>query len=158
MGSLYDEDILLWSEQQTELLRRLARGERVNDAVDWENVIEELGDVGRSELNSVASLLRVGLAHLILAHAAPRRDAVGHWSAEAATALTDAAGRYAPSMGQRLDLGRLWREARAIADRKLASDGGFAAPVSEACPFAIAELVAPEPDLDALLARLAAAA
>src|SRR3712207_3023583 len=64
MSSLYDADILLWSEQQADLLRRLARGERVNDAVDWENVIEEVGDVGRSEFNSVASLLEVGLTHL----------------------------------------------------------------------------------------------
>src|SRR3712207_2252373 len=67
MGSLYDADILLWSEQQADLLRRLSRGERVNDAVDWANLIEEVGDVGRSEFNSVVGLLRVGLTHLLLA-------------------------------------------------------------------------------------------
>jgi hypothetical protein len=32
MGSLYDEDILAWSERQGALLRRIAAGERVNDA------------------------------------------------------------------------------------------------------------------------------
>ena len=32
---LYDRDALAWAEQQAELLRRLAAGERVNDAVDW---------------------------------------------------------------------------------------------------------------------------
>ncbi len=31
MGRLYDTDILLGSEQQAALLRRLAAGERVND-------------------------------------------------------------------------------------------------------------------------------
>jgi hypothetical protein len=31
MSNLYDTDILLWSEQQADLLRRLAAGERVND-------------------------------------------------------------------------------------------------------------------------------
>ena len=46
--SSYDTDILDWSERQAALLRRLANGERVNDAVDWPNVIEEVesGDWG----------------------------------------------------------------------------------------------------------------
>ena len=38
--SEYDTDILIWSERQAALLRRVAAGERVNDQVDWENVIE----------------------------------------------------------------------------------------------------------------------
>jgi hypothetical protein len=158
MGTLYDEDILLWSERQAELLRRLARGERVNDAVDWGNLIEEVGDVGRSEFNSVVSLLRVGLTHLLLAHASPRPEPLAHWRGEAYDALADAATRYSPSMGQRLDLDRIWRQARAAAQTKLAAEGGLPRSVPEACPFAVADLVAPEPDLDALLARLAAAA
>ncbi len=124
MGSLYDADILLWSEQQADLLRRLARGERVNDAVDWENVIEEVGDVGRSEFNSVAGLLEVGLTHFVLAHVFPRPEPVGHWRSEARTALAGAARRYAPSMGPRLDLGEIWSLAAAAAGDKLAGDAG----------------------------------
>lgn len=157
MGSLYDADILLWSERQADLLRRLARGERVNDAVDWENLIEEVGDVGRSEFNSVASLLEVGLTHLLLAHSSPRPEPVGHWQAEAGAALANAARRYAPSMGQRIDLGELWTLAVAGAGRKLAADGGPARPIPADCPFAIQDLVQRVPDLDALLARLPAA-
>ena len=49
---LYWQDILVWSERQAELLRRVAGGERVND-VDWDHVIEEIEDVGSSELHSV---------------------------------------------------------------------------------------------------------
>lgn len=157
MGSLYDADILLWSEQQADLLRRLARGERVNDAVDWENVIEEVGDVGRSEFNSVASLLEVGLTHLLLAHASPRPEPVGHWQAEAITALAGAARRCAPSMGRRIDLGEIWAVATAAARRKLAAHGGPARPLPGECPFAVGDLVQRLPDLDALLARLAGA-
>jgi len=156
MGSLYDADILLWSEQQADLLRRLARGERVNDAVDWENVIEEVGDVGRSEFNSVASLLEVGLNHLLLAHASPRPEPVGHWRSEAVTALAGAARRYAPSMGQRIDLDEIWTVAVIAARNKLAADGGPASPLPEDCPYAIEDLVQRLPDLDALLARLVA--
>jgi hypothetical protein len=157
MGTLYDEDILLWSEQQTDLLRRLARGERVN-GVDWENVIEEVGEVGRSEFNSVVSLLRVGLTHLLLAHTAPRPEPLAHWRGEAYNAFADAAARYSPSIGQRLDLGRIWRQARTAAQTKLAADGGLPCSIPETCPFTVGDLVAPEPDLDTLLARLTTAA
>ncbi|GAA0573595.1 DUF29 domain-containing protein [Craurococcus roseus] len=155
MGSLYHADILLWCEQQADLLRRLSRGERVSDAVDWENVIEELGDVGRSEFNSVAGLLEVGLTHLLLAHASPRPEPVGHWRSEARTALAGAARRYAPSMGPRLDLRELWSLAVTTTRDKLAADGGPARPIPADCPFAVQDLVQRVPDLDALLARLA---
>jgi len=37
--SLYDTDILIWSERQADLLRRLAGGERLNETIDWEIVI-----------------------------------------------------------------------------------------------------------------------
>ena len=49
---LYDADILVWSQTQADVLRRLASGERVNAAIDWPNVIEEVHDVGASELRS----------------------------------------------------------------------------------------------------------
>ena len=158
MPGLYDADIFLWSEQQADLLRRLARGERVNDAVDWENVIEEVGDVGKSEFNSVASLIEVGLTHLLLAHASPRPEPVGHWKAEAIAALAGAARRYAPSMGPRLDLSEIWTLAVTVARNKLAADGGPARPLPTGCPFAVQDLVQRLPDLDALLSRLAQAA
>jgi hypothetical protein len=55
--SEYDTDILTWSEHQAELLRRLAAGERVNNEVDWENVIEEIESVGKEQLHAVESRL-----------------------------------------------------------------------------------------------------
>jgi hypothetical protein len=54
----YDSDILIWSERQTELLRRVSAGEPINEQPGWSNIIEELADVGRGELRSCQSLLR----------------------------------------------------------------------------------------------------
>jgi hypothetical protein len=62
---LYERDALAWAEQQADLLRRLASGERLNAAVDWPNVIEEVRDVGLSELRACQSLLEQVLAHLL---------------------------------------------------------------------------------------------
>jgi Domain of unknown function DUF29 len=79
----YDTDILTWSERQAALLRRVGVGEKVNDQVDWENVIEEIESVGRSELHAVESLLTQALAHMLKAEAWPLSSAVPGWHAEA---------------------------------------------------------------------------
>jgi hypothetical protein len=39
LDNLYERDILAWSGHQAGLLRRLGRGEQVND-VDWANLAE----------------------------------------------------------------------------------------------------------------------
>jgi hypothetical protein len=61
---LYERDVLAWSQHQADLLRRLGRGERVND-IDWANVAEEVEDLGLSELHSVESVLDLFIVHLL---------------------------------------------------------------------------------------------
>ncbi len=59
-STLYDEDILRWSEQQAEIIRRLGSARRdLPDDLDIENVAEEIESVGRSELAAVKSHLRL---------------------------------------------------------------------------------------------------
>ncbi len=69
MGDLYDDDILLWSERQSDLLRRIAAGEPVNERPDWVNIIEEVESVGRSDLRAVESLLLQAFMHMLKAEA-----------------------------------------------------------------------------------------
>lgn len=107
---LYERDILTWSEHQAHLLRRLARGERVND-IDWVHIVEEIEDAGLSELNAVRSYLRLMLVHLLKVHAWPDSPSVGHWRSEIVSFQKDAAQRFAPSMRQRIDLVRLYADA-----------------------------------------------
>ena len=58
MSDQYERDILLWSENQETLLRRLSAGERVNDRdLDWANLSEEIEALGRGGLRAVESLL-----------------------------------------------------------------------------------------------------
>ena len=52
MSGLYERDALAWAEQQAALLDRMAAGERLNEAVDWPNVIEEVRDVGLVPLHA----------------------------------------------------------------------------------------------------------
>ena len=60
MNDLYDRDFYTWTMQQAEALRR-----RDFNAVDWENVIEEIETLGRSEERSLKSQYARAIEHLL---------------------------------------------------------------------------------------------
>jgi Domain of unknown function DUF29 len=134
----YDDDILIWSEEQATLLRRVAAGERVNN-VDWENVIEEIESVGSEQLHAVEALLGQALRHMLKAEAWPLHRDAPTWRADAIDFRGQAADRFAPSMRQRLDLAKLYRRAlRALPDTL---DGQPPLPVPLVCPVTLDELL-----------------
>ena len=156
LDGLYERDALAWAEQQADLLRRLAAGEAVNEAVDWPNVIEEVEDVGQSQLRACRSLLRQALVHLLKLHAWPGSLATEHWRDEVGRFLADAEDRFTPSMRQRIDLDELYGKALHFAC--MARDvSGPPRPLPPACPFTLNELLAKFPDIAALSAKLAKA-
>ena len=53
--TLYDEDILVWSEQQAAALRSLATRHDLPNELDLANVVEEIEDVGRSDLHAATN-------------------------------------------------------------------------------------------------------
>ena len=67
----YDIDLILWSREQADLLRRMGAGERVNDQVDWENVAEEIESLGRSDWRELRRRIQLVLRHLIKLQASP---------------------------------------------------------------------------------------
>src|SRR5215472_10919584 len=141
----YDYDILEWSEQQAELLHRMGRGDHVNDQVDWENVAEEIADVGRSELRAVASHLVQALLYDLKAEAWPLSREVPHWRAEARGHRDDARAAFTRSMGrhEELEVAELYRRAlRRVPDM---IDGVPPLPVPAECPLTLEELLA-EPE------------
>src|SRR5437870_11319419 len=110
--SAYDEDILVWSEQQASVLRGLRSRRDLPNELDLENVAEEIEDVGRSELNAAQSLIRQILVHIIKASSVPDVDLVMHWHGEAVGFHADLLDRVTPSMVNRIDASVLWRRAR----------------------------------------------
>ncbi|MEG3438289.1 DUF29 domain-containing protein [Pannus brasiliensis CCIBt3594] len=82
MGTLYDRDYVLWTEKTAEQLRQKNFAE-----VDWENLIEEIESMGRSERQAVVSLLTVLIEHLLkLAYWESERERnARHWIVEIAT-------------------------------------------------------------------------
>ena len=148
---LYQRDVLVWAERQADWLRRLAAGERVNDdAVDWPNVIEEVRDVGLSELRVCQSLLVQAMAHLLKIHAWPDSPAVAHWRGEIAAFLAGARRSFTPSMRQRIGLADLYADAL-YQVRAGADDTVEPHPLPKVCPFTLDDLLNGRPDI----ARLA---
>jgi hypothetical protein len=131
---LYDVDILLWSEQQAKLLRQ-----RSANALDWDNLAEEIEGVGLSDLRAVMSHLRLALLHDLKAEAWPLSRDVPHWRAEARLHRDEARDHYAPSMAQRIDIEKLYRQARRGMPETI--DGALPLPVPDTCPVTLAEML-----------------
>ena len=156
-SGLYDEDIVLWSEQQAEIIRRLGATRRdLPNELDLENVAEEIESVGRSELAAVESHLDLILGHLIKLFIEPGAEAARHRRSEIIGFHREVRRRYSPSMRQRIDLDDLWRSAR---EQALVAYDGIPQqqPASELpvnSPFVLEDLVRDEIDSAALLERL----
>ena len=148
--SLYDEDILLWSEQQAAAVRKLGRTRALPNELDVENIAEEIESVGRSELAAVRSHIRLIFLHLMKLAVDENSEAERHWRGEIVAFHAELVERYTPSMRQRIDIDGLWRSAREQA--VLAYDEAANLPTH--CPFSLDDLLAEHVDTVALLERL----
>ena len=111
MSDLYDEDILLWSERQSTLLRRIAAGEPVNERPDWANIIEEVESVGRER--SARRAVTPAPGHP--AHAQGRGVAElsrrRAWNSDARLFRVQARDAFSPSMRQHIDVASIYADA-----------------------------------------------
>lgn len=60
LTDLYERDVVLWSERTVELLRQGRF-----DELDLENLIDEVGDLGRRERDRLVSSIRLLMHHLL---------------------------------------------------------------------------------------------
>ena len=74
--TLYDEDFYVWTEVQSRLLR-----ERRFDALDLENLIEEVEALGRAERNKVLNDASVIIEHLLKLQHSPAQEPRNSWRA-----------------------------------------------------------------------------
>ena len=153
--SLYDEDILLWSEEQAQVIRKLGRNPRgLPNELDVENVAEEIESVGPSELATVKTQIENILVHLIKLFAEPASSSARHWRAEIVAFHSDLMHRYAPSMRHRIDLDDLWRSACEQAILLLPEDLSLTSLLPETSPFALDDILAERVESDRLVASL----
>jgi Domain of unknown function DUF29 len=153
-STLYDDDILLWSEQQAAAIRRLSAGRLVPNDLDIENVAEEIESVGRSELAALESYIVQIFVHLMKLRAEPAGP-LRHWRSEIVAFHGSMMRRFAPSMRQRIGLDDLWRAARE--PLLIAYEGdqyNRIADLPDRSPFTLDDLIAERIDSLRLLERL----
>jgi hypothetical protein len=121
--SLYDEGILVWSDQQAAALRTLASRRDLPNELDLSNVIEEIEDVGRCEINAATSYVRLILGHVAKGWADPRSRAMRNWAAEVGNWRSELLQHMTPGMRGRIDMDLTWKRALRRADLDLAERG-----------------------------------
>jgi Domain of unknown function DUF29 len=137
----YDTDIVLWSEHQASLLRRVAAGERINDQLDWTNIIEEMESVGRSETETVMSLLTNVMDHKLRLIGWPNHLAAVHWQHEIRAWLARIAKRHRPSMHIEAEMTVLFRIAQLDMEAHMLDAGSPAESLPTTCPWTLNELL-----------------
>jgi Domain of unknown function DUF29 len=74
--NLYDDDFYVWTEAQAELLRK-----RKFEALDLDNLIEEVEALGRAEKTSELNNASVIIEHLLKLQFSPAQEPRNTWRA-----------------------------------------------------------------------------
>lgn len=134
-GALYREDFLAWTIDQANRLRAISQIQLEElHGIDFDLLIEEVEDLGRSDVLRVQSLIRKALVHLIKIVSDPDAEAVPHWEREAMTFTLDASDSYGASYRQRIDMDGVWKKAQREAALALAQYGLSPKSFETSCP------------------------
>ena len=99
--TLYETDICAWAEQQAAALRGFASRVDLPNELDLLNIVEEIEDVGNSQLRAVSSFMRLILSHTILIALEADAESARHWSFEVLTFRGNLIQAWQRSMRQR---------------------------------------------------------
>lgn len=102
--TLHDQDFLAWSMEQAEALRAAANAGS-NLALDWQNLAEEIEDLGTSQRSSLHSQVRRIIQHFLKLEYSPAVDPRRGWMTSIADARAeiDYLLQTSPSLRRGLD-------------------------------------------------------
>jgi hypothetical protein len=132
--SLYEIDIVAWANAQAAALRA-----GTFDALDLENLAEEIEDVGKSEARELQSRMAVLIAHLLKWQYQPERRSKS-WIRTIGVQRTGILRRLetTPSLKPKLNeaawFEEVWADAQATALEDVALSG-----IPEQCPYSITQ-------------------
>ena len=140
-AALYEADFSLWAERQAALLRA-----RWFDAIDLENLIEEVEDLSRRERDAVESLVETIIEHLLKLSVSPaerpRRSSlvsVDKQRAKLARKLTTTLRNHLET-----ELPALYRALRRPIARQLEKDRVHSDALPVDCPYTLDQVLDPD--------------
>lgn len=136
--ALHDSDFYAWTQEQVRLLElgQFAR-------LDMANLIDEIGDMGRSELRALKSAVKQALIHLAKLGYSPATEPRRGWIASVVKQrdAIEELLKDSPSLQAKLadSIEHAWYGAAKIAAAELATHGEFPG-LPEACPFTLSQV------------------
>jgi hypothetical protein len=141
MTSLYEADFSSWIDSQVRAIRKVAKsGTNLPidfEPVDFENVAEELADLGRSEKRALKSALVRIIEHLLKLEFSPANGPRAGWRRSVTAHRQQVADIVAdsPSLGGLDQLDAAYDDARQLAVLGLQQDGIADSALPAECPY-----------------------
>ena len=128
----YETDYYQWTLEQVEALR-----ERNLDILDWENIIEEIESLGRSDYNAVSSLLMRQIEHRLKIDYTPLEECYKKWQVEIQAFKIGIKRQISPSMKPKLkkDLEEIYQDAVSLVTLE------YGINLPDQCPYTLDELL-----------------
>ena len=136
--TLYDEDFYAWTQQQADLLRRLPA---VANALDLENIAEEIESLGRSDLRAARSLCQHIIEHFLKLEFSGLEEPADHWRDEIVEWRLQLEQILTRSIEAKLDVPSLYRTALRLVRRLERDVPGLTSRLPQACPYTLGQIV-----------------
>ncbi|ACB53403.1 hypothetical protein cce_4055 [Crocosphaera subtropica ATCC 51142] len=128
----YQTDYYQWTIEQVQALR-----ERNLDNLDWENIIEEIESLGRSDYNAVSSLLMREIEHRLKIDYPPLEECYKKSQVEIQAFKIGIKRKISPSMKPKLqqDLDEIYQDAVSLVTLE------YGIKLPDQCPYILDELL-----------------
>ncbi|MGB5770201.1 MAG: DUF29 domain-containing protein [Crocosphaera sp.] len=132
---IYETDYYQWTREQVKALK-----ERNFDTLDWDNIIEEIEALGRSEYNAVVSLLMRQIEHRLKIDYVSLPECRNKWKAEIIAFKDGMLRKLSPSMKPKLE--KEFEKIYKLASRIVETEYEISLP--KQCPYRLTELLRDE--------------
>lgn len=136
----YERDYHQWTIEQAQALRELVNTHQELKhlkVVDWDNIIEEIEALGRSEYNAVVSLLIKEIEHRLKIDYVPLPECRNKWKSEVIAFKKNIKRKFAPSMKPKLEkeFSEIYQDAVEIVEAE------YEITLPQQCPYSLIELL-----------------
>lgn len=129
-NNLYEIDFVDWAFKQAQAL-----SERDSKSLDWDNLKEEIEDLGREQINAVRSFVKRLIEHKLKVDYCPDADPRNHWLNEIDNFQDEIEKRLTKTIFNKLDIEKEYRLARRLVLRQ------YDLNIPETCPYSFNDLM-----------------
>lgn len=130
MSSLYETDFFEWTQEQAKALQ-----EHNIKALDWNNLKEEIEDLGNEKLNAVNSFFKRLIEHRLKLDYSQDIYPRNHWLREVDNFQDEIEDRLTKTLLKKIDIDKQYERARRVVLRE------YKLNIPKQCPYTLEELL-----------------